>query len=107
MLKHTKKDFVVKATAECPTGTGFAAPMLSSPAGWAIGQTAVICEMLGKELGLAPKSAADDAKAQQLVADAGDAIVEMNNGFVTMMGGTPAERANRWLDYLESNLQDN
>lgn len=100
MLKHAKKDFEVKASDQCPAGVGFAPPMLSSPAGWAVGQTNTICEMLGKELGLAPKSAADDAKAQQLVADTGDVFSEV-------MEGKPAERLNKWLDYVESNLQAN
>merc|ERR1739841_29389 len=69
--------------------------MCTFPEGFTIGQTNTITTELGKACGLAPEDAASNAKAQQLVADAGDLMTEL---------GKPAERVNKWLSYVESTL---
>jgi glutathione S-transferase len=99
MLKHAGKDFTCKAPDEVPAGIGFAVPVLTSPTGWSIAQSNAITMALGKELGLAPGGGAiADAKAAQLVADAGDFTSEI-------AAAKPDERIMAWLTYIEGQMQ--
>ena len=100
MLKHTNTPYEIKGAADVPQGVGFAVPMMTFPEGFSIAQTGVIAATLGATLGLAPTGIADNAKAQQIVADMGDAQGDI-------FSGKPAERINKWLDYLASRLESN
>jgi glutathione S-transferase len=97
MLKHTGKEFECKGADATPPGVGFAPPFVGFPAGHTVSQSAVITVLVGKEVGLAPEGAAAEAKAQQLVADFADVATEIT-------AGKPAERVNKWLDYVASQL---
>eukprot|EP00658_Telonema_sp_P-2_P014695 TRINITY_DN155_c0_g1_i3.p1 TRINITY_DN155_c0_g1~~TRINITY_DN155_c0_g1_i3.p1 ORF type:complete len:220 (-),score=76.60 TRINITY_DN155_c0_g1_i3:315-974(-) len=100
MLKHAKAEHDIKEPQDAPEGSGFAPPMVGFPEGHTIAQTNAICAAVGRAVGLAPESAADQAKADQLVADAGDITGEV-------FGGKPAERLNKWLEYLAGNVKEN
>merc|ERR1711966_21932 len=95
MLVHAGKEHEVKPVNEAPAGCGFAPPMCTFPEGHSIGQTNVLTSEVGKACGLAPEGDAANMKAQQLVADAGDLLTELDK---------PAERVNKWLAYVESTL---
>lgn len=95
MLSHAGIGFENKAPDACPAGGGFAPPMMTFPGGFTVGQTNALTQLVGKDCGLAPVEAAHDAKAQQVVADAGDFLTEL-------MSGKPAERLNKWLAHLAS-----
>lgn len=76
----------------------FAPPMVISPSGAQVGQTAVISHMLGKELGLWPKDASDDIKAMQFCFDAADA-------FADAFAQKPPERLAQWFKHFEGQLE--
>jgi len=89
-----KVDF--KDGADFP-GKGFAPPMVASPSGAKIAQTAAISIVLGKELGFTPADSAAHAKACQLVEDFNDLFTEVS-------GNKDDDRIKKWLQHLEDNL---
>eukprot|EP00658_Telonema_sp_P-2_P031140 TRINITY_DN23372_c0_g1_i2.p1 TRINITY_DN23372_c0_g1~~TRINITY_DN23372_c0_g1_i2.p1 ORF type:complete len:254 (-),score=68.54 TRINITY_DN23372_c0_g1_i2:297-1058(-) len=97
MLKHTKAEHKVLPSEQVPANAGFAVPMLGFPDGTTIGQTNAICSALGKAVGLAPRAPSALAKADQLVADAGDLCSEV-------LQNKPDERISKWLAYLADQL---
>ena len=115
MLKHSGKEFEVKAPEDAPAGapipdsrsccvTGlpgcaFAPPIMTFPEGFTIGQTGAINAALGKACDLAPSDAAGEAKAQQLQADAVDINTEMG-------ADKPVERIAKWMEHFETQLGD-
>lgn len=95
MLKHAEKPFTVLSPDECPSGSGFAPPMIRFPAGHTIAQTNVLTALVGKDCGLAPPDFHGEVQAKQIVADAGDLQQEI-------FQDKPAERVNKWLTYVEN-----
>lgn len=94
ILEHGGMAYEVKKNQEAPSGTGFAPPMAQLPTtGACIAQTPAICVQIGRDCGLSPEGAADEAKARQLALDAADLFTTKD-----------AERQKKWLTHLESVL---
>merc|ERR1719454_704169 len=69
------------------------------PEGFTIAQSGVVIQTLGTKLGLAPSTLGGQAKAMQIVCDIADLGSET-------MQGKPAERLNKWLNYIASRIED-
>lgn len=78
------------------TGKGFAPPMIESPSGVKISQTAAISIVLGRELGLSPKGFKEFARALQIVEDFNDLFGELSKA--------DDDRLKKWLQVFEDNL---
>lgn len=121
ILEQAGAKYECKDTAEKPAGT-FAVPAIVTPSGTAIAsraantdhcvrkfhalfcaftgasvsQVAAICYTLGHELGMAPSSAADDAKCLQLCCDVADLVSEADKE-----GKLEGDRKAKWLSHFD------
>merc|ERR1711871_1391792 len=98
MLEYSGADYECQTPDKYPAGSWptFAPPMIQLRDGTLVGQTAAITCALARELGLAPKTAADEAHALQVALNAADILSES--------GGKTAERTQKWLDVVEGCL---
>jgi len=94
ILEEAGAKYECKDASEKPDVV-FAVPALLLPDGTQVGQTAVICIQLGKELGLWPS---DDAKATQYCFDAADVLAEV-------FEKKPGERMLKWLQHLQAQIE--
>jgi len=95
ILEQAGAKYECKDTAEKPAGT-FAVPAIVTPSGASVSQVAAICYTLGHELGMAPSSAADDAKCLQLCCDVADLVSEADKE-----GKLEGDRKAKWLSHFD------
>merc|ERR1711957_1134285 len=69
------------------------------PEGFTISQSVAIAATIGKQLGLSPSDAADEARAMQLCLDVVDLNAELSK--------EATERINKFLNLFDSSIKDN
>lgn len=104
MLEHAGCSYTVKAPQDAPVSFAsehgcFAVPFIAFPDGLVMSQSQAIHQYLGRALGLAPRTAAGEARAMQVALNVGDLISEGGK----KLRDDPARLA-RWLSVFEGIL---
>merc|ERR1712086_109479 len=99
LLEQAKKEYSCE-TPDKFEGNCFAPPMIATPTGLKMSQTAAIMMQLGEELGMEPETPAAKATAIQLSLDAADLFAEAFSGAFA----EKTERAEQWLTHMDKLL---
>lgn len=95
MLEYAGKKYECKEPKECPQTFPVLAPPMLGIHNTVVGQSQAINIALGKELGLCPQNAMDEAHAIQISLNTEDILGDLSKG---------PERLQKWLDLTEKSL---
>lgn len=97
ILEQAGAKYEVKEPKDAPTGfPTLATPIVKLPDGTVIAQQAAIATVLGKQLNLSPKTAADEAVAMTIANNTTDLFSEM---------GKDDARLSKWMQTYETALE--